>query len=1285
MVKVECHGCSAPYQVDERRIPPAGLKMRCPKCGASLLVQKPGHDASSAGGAPPPPAPPQAPAFSPPAPPAGGDFGGIDLPSPAAARPAAPRPPGGPPPRPGRPAAPGGGGGFGEIDLMVDLPTPDAGGEVGLPIVPARAAPAPAFDPGGVDLPAARSGPPAGGFGGGGGGGGGFGVLDFGGEADIGGVDLPAARAPGGPPPAPAPGGFGEIDLPAARPEAPGGFGGFPAPPPGGFGSGSAHRDHAGLPTVAGTGAGLPAYAGHTGAALPATSNAGLPSPAGMGSAGLPSLHGGAGLPTPAGDLPVVGSAGLPATSGGGLPSVASGGLPSPAFGQLPSPAFGSLPTAASHAGLPVVGAAGLPSSAGAGLPSPGGPGFPAAAGPGLPMAGGVGLPGSLDSFPAVAGPGLPALPGAGLPASVGSEASLGFDLPSGGGDGGGGGLDLAGGIGGEVELDGARPGGAVPARKKDRFIGETDDKPSSSGRIIKFVAIGMVGVVIGGFALGLVPSVGFFGLNLIDDMLAGDRSEAMGQLRKSAQDGFDADTLGGANAAADRAREAASKNERHADTVGYSAFVLYMRSIRFGRDGGAESAAKTMLEKVDRSAATPPLLLASAAEDVLAGQLARARQTVQQVASQAPDDVDAAVLAGEIELVAKEPNNAIAAFTKAVTTHKSARTLFGLARAQMAAGKTAEAEATAKSVLEVSKEHVAARTLLASIAASTPSRENEALELLNAVTKDENIRKSASQGELVEAYIQLGRVQLLASRMSQAQEAYNEALKLNPQAVPALVGSGELFYRAGRFSEAEARFESALRSDADNIDAKIGTAKTWVALERQKEAKELLSKLQTTHPNDPRVFYWLARVEDAAGKKKDAEGLYREAIKRATTPDTGVPPYVALSQLLASVGKSDEATKVLAEAGEKYTNSADLAKARGDVALQTGKLDEAQVQYEAAGKIAPEDLSIRFALGVTLRKARKFSEALAIFEYIHGVDQNYPGLATERGLYYEETGQTAEAIQMYQQALQKAPDDVDLKLRIGSTLVVAGQAKAAEPLLKDVVRERNNSAEANHFYGRALLLTNSNLNEAIRHLKKAVELDGNRAEYHLYIGWAANEAGQPAVAEQALTKTIELDATMGDAYWQLGELHRKQGRLVDAIKELQVALEKKPSRIEAHAALGHAYEQQNNSRLAEESFRTAIKANDKVADWHWALGKLLSRRNDLKAAAPELEKALELSADKNPAPGWSSDAHFILGKAYETSDKAKAITHYSEYLRLAPADHAYRKEVEQAIDRLKG
>ncbi|MCW5836873.1 MAG: zinc-ribbon domain-containing protein, partial [Labilithrix sp.] len=61
MLKVECESCKAPYQVDERRVPPTGLKMRCPKCGHTFLVTDPSKGAAPAeGGAAPKPPPKKA-------------------------------------------------------------------------------------------------------------------------------------------------------------------------------------------------------------------------------------------------------------------------------------------------------------------------------------------------------------------------------------------------------------------------------------------------------------------------------------------------------------------------------------------------------------------------------------------------------------------------------------------------------------------------------------------------------------------------------------------------------------------------------------------------------------------------------------------------------------------------------------------------------------------------------------------------------------------------------------------------------------------------------------------------------------------------------------------------------------------------------------------------------------------------------------------------------------------------------------------------------------------------
>ncbi|MBN2803039.1 MAG: zinc-ribbon domain-containing protein, partial [Deltaproteobacteria bacterium] len=41
-MNVNCPGCSNQYTLDENRIPDAGQKMRCPKCGNSFKVSKQG-------------------------------------------------------------------------------------------------------------------------------------------------------------------------------------------------------------------------------------------------------------------------------------------------------------------------------------------------------------------------------------------------------------------------------------------------------------------------------------------------------------------------------------------------------------------------------------------------------------------------------------------------------------------------------------------------------------------------------------------------------------------------------------------------------------------------------------------------------------------------------------------------------------------------------------------------------------------------------------------------------------------------------------------------------------------------------------------------------------------------------------------------------------------------------------------------------------------------------------------------------------------------------------------
>ena len=78
MIKVECTACKNPYELDEKRLPKAGLRMRCPKCGVSFLVFPDGRTEAAPAvkptlmgtglGPPPPPGGLKKPIVPPPAP-----------------------------------------------------------------------------------------------------------------------------------------------------------------------------------------------------------------------------------------------------------------------------------------------------------------------------------------------------------------------------------------------------------------------------------------------------------------------------------------------------------------------------------------------------------------------------------------------------------------------------------------------------------------------------------------------------------------------------------------------------------------------------------------------------------------------------------------------------------------------------------------------------------------------------------------------------------------------------------------------------------------------------------------------------------------------------------------------------------------------------------------------------------------------------------------------------------------------------------------------------------------
>jgi predicted Zn finger-like uncharacterized protein len=1239
--------------------------------------------------------------------PAVGRPAGVDLPSPRTAPLGSPRATA-PLASPGYPSA------SNPTGIELDLP------DVGIDKAPGvTALPATAAQRGGIDLPSvSRSQPnlPA--------------TPGIGLPAPVG-VGLPARPAvprtqssasfelpsPRGNVDLPSPGGLLDIDLPLSAGELPmpielalSSRGGDDLPALGGD-----------LPALGGNlpmpGGNLPALGGSlpaVGGSLPALAGS-LPALAGS----LPALAGS--LPAVGGSLPSYGSAGLPQTRGS-LPATTSPSLP-PALGGM----FGG--SGVSSPGMPAQSAAMRAPSFGPSAPSAPPAAFseielpPSESLPPPQSFGGgfgeVDLLGGIPTAPAALPPndyeadpfGEAPLPGpmSAATASVPQQrafaateaAAIQRQTGGGGTDYGEVSLDGGGGGGGEVALDGpagGAPGPAATARSEDDMefgavpqeaVAGSAAQAQIGGPKAKLAAekprrrmglqllVGAFVLGLGGAALALVPSVGPFGAFFVMDHLnAGEYHALVGSTAKSANAALAQDSYPDAARAAQIVANAQLNARRAKGLSALAAYVGFVSELRFGTDAPTHARASVLVDELAEETDVDMLDLARAARAAADGQIAKARQLLGSVESSGKT-LESSFLRAELELRAKDVKAALAAWEAAKGYGETPRLQYGLARAKLAAGDDAGARADAEAVLAKHPQHVGARVLVARL--SSGSRENEAraLSLLEGVIKD---GKNASADELVQAYTLLGSVHLGRSRISAAESAFSEALKINPKASRALVGLGDSLYRAGRYSEAQARFEAGAAADPDDLLAKVGVAKAKLSLERIQEASTLLKKLREAQPTSPLVGYWYGRVQEALGARDDAQAAYREVLKAAPADPNSADVYIASALLLNQQGRPEDAQKTLDSAKELMPKVPGVWRALGDVAQAQGRYKEALGNFQQAAQLDPDDLGAKFRIGGALRRDGQFEDAIKAFDVVAAIDKDYPGLALERGLLYEAKGDSIIALKQYEDALAKAPTDPDLMLRVGCGKVAANRADQAEELLRKVLSQRPTSAETNHCLGRALLVQGTRLADALRTLERAVELDPNRAEYHLYVGWAANEAGNVPKAEKALAEALRLDQGLADAYWQRGVLRQRQGAVRDAISDLTRALALRPSRHEAHASLADAFYDLGREQEALKEWQLAIQAQPDNPTWRFRYGKLLSANHQSEGAIEQLTRALALIDAVEPPPRWRWEAHHTLARAL--GPNAEAVKHWEQFLRLGPRDSPYRIEAKAFLDK---
>lgn len=191
----------------------------------------------------------------------------------------------------------------------------------------------------------------------------------------------------------------------------------------------------------------------------------------------------------------------------------------------------------------------------------------------------------------------------------------------------------------------------------------------------------------------------------------------------------------------------------------------------------------------------------------------------------------------------------------------------------------------------------------------------------------------------------------------------------------------------------------------------------------------------------------------------------------------------------------------------------------------QSGRIPpmEIRMKKKAAPKVDPNvEIKAKLTEAAALMNAKQFAEARKIYE---GLAAQYPDVKAFRPLiahsYYGE-GNKAAAIEHLRTALEQDPENVEIKVLLGNTLVEAGQSEEGRQLLASV--DESKITDPAMFINPGIELLNAKKHEeAIGWFAKAIARFPSHADSYYYRGITYISLGKTAEAKADLEKYVSM------------------------------------------------------------------------------------------------------------------------------------------------------------------
>jgi tetratricopeptide (TPR) repeat protein len=410
----------------------------------------------------------------------------------------------------------------------------------------------------------------------------------------------------------------------------------------------------------------------------------------------------------------------------------------------------------------------------------------------------------------------------------------------------------------------------------------------------------------------------------------------------------------------------------------------------------------------------------------------------------------------------------------------------------------------------------------------------------------------------------------------------YEKALAIDPENQELRRAYADALMDMGNTPAARREFEKILKADPDDGQTYLRLAQLDRQEGRFDQARKELERARTlSQPgetkiqDDMRIQYELALLEDAAGNQDKAIELLQGLVKSSEQAEDQYTPGEANNRaiFLERLGLIYRAQRKYQPALQAFQQIVALGKAQAprgeqlivDTMRLTHQLPKALDEVNSALQKFPEERSLRIIRAYVVGEMGQVGEAVS---QLQALMNNTPA---DRELYlnvanvYIQAKQFAEAEQAVNKALgysSKPEEEGYSRFMLGSIYERQKKYDLAEEQFKKVLAVDPLNASAANYLGYMLADRGVRLEESVKYIQKALELEPNNGAYLDSLGWAYYQMNRCDLAEPPLEKAARLMSDDPTIHEHLGRLYLRMGKETLAEQEWERALKDWPQAV---------------------------------------------------------------------------------------------------------------------------